>query len=72
MLPRLAQITEKVVAQGGGDFHQCFGVDPAAGVDEIHVVAMAPQLLGQPYGAPALPFHFLTDALANMYLLVFH
>ncbi len=72
MLPRFAQIAEEVVVQGGGDFHQRGGVDPAAGIDEIHVVAVAAQLLRQPHGTPALPPHLGPDQLANMYLCAFH
>lgn len=41
--------------QGGGDFHQRFGVNPAAGINEIHVVAVAVQPFRQPHSTPALP-----------------
>lgn len=67
-----AQFGEKVVVQNNGDFHQRFGVNPAAGVDEVHVVAVAVQLFRQPHGTPALPPHLGLDQFANMYLRAFH
>lgn len=67
-----AQFGEKVVVQNGGDFHQRFGVNPTAGIDEIHVVAVAVQLFRQPHGAPALFLHFGLDEFSSMYLFVFH
>ena len=58
--------------ENAGKFHQRVGVNPTAREDEIDVVAVAVQLLGQPRHFDTLSCHFRFDNFADIVFAVVH
>ena len=67
-----AQVCEEIVIEDAGELHQRVGVNPAARKDEIDIVAVAIQLLGQPCCTDSLSGHFRLDDFADVIFAVVH
>lgn len=66
------QVCEEVVLQDAGELHQRVGVDPWARKDEIDVVAVATESLGQPRDLDPFLCHLFFDEIADMNCVLSH